>query len=64
MKISLSMHSKHSGNKQQEGHIHDLTRTQLQPYKLEVVDGQETFLTFFRLCFIPRSANIIQIIKT
>lgn len=52
-----------SGKKQQVGHKHYLTRTQLHPYKLEVVDRQEPFLILFRLRFIPRSSNIIQIIQ-
>ena len=40
------MHSKHSGNKQQDGNTRDLTETRLQPYKLEVADGQESVLMF------------------
>jgi hypothetical protein len=52
------MHSKHSGNKQQDGHTHDLTRTQLQPYKFEVVDGREIFLICFILCFIPDNKSL------
>jgi hypothetical protein len=59
MKISLSMHSKHSGNKQQEGNIHDLTRTQLQPHKLEVVDRQEDFLNFLDFFIFHQPVNAI-----